>query len=496
MSFQEFVELGKTLGFEGKDLNGFAETKSNGAREERVLEREHARELKELELRIAEENATRHSVSSSSVQEFYRKRPDLPAFDEKCDDIDSYLKRFERFMTSLEIPKTQWAVLLSSVLTGKALSVYSRLPDEHVKDYDRLKSSLLRKYDLNGEGFRRKFRYSRPEGGETYLQFVERMKGFLTRWVELTNTTKSYEGLCGLMLKEQLFNGFNRDLGVFVKERQPKSLEDVAKLADQYIEAHGKNWGKKVDKRPAAVNAKSSQAERNDQSKDWAKSKRCYTCNEYGHVSRDCRAQRNNPPRGRGNFERAAGCENPNAQDKKNSKKRDESAGACQAHRGHEPMGAQNLPVISAVCVNENMPVMEGLLEGHRTMVLRDTGCSTVVVRRKFVDESKFTGENRRCVLLDGTIRDVPVARVLLDSPFYVGEVEALVMNSPIYDVILGNIEGVRGSIDPNPKWQPSSRLQAEESLSESISGAVQTRGQKAKGERPLSPLKTSGKFF
>ena len=37
--------------------------------------------------------------------------------------------------------------------------------------------------------------------------------------------------------------------------------------------------------------------------------------------------------------------------------------------------------------------------------VLRDTGCSTVVVRRGLVDEEQLTGAEETCVLTDGTIR-------------------------------------------------------------------------------------------
>ena len=64
--FEHFVRVGKELGLEGKDLIQFAQEREEKAnrkdadialRAERQKEREHAREIKELELRIAEENA-------------------------------------------------------------------------------------------------------------------------------------------------------------------------------------------------------------------------------------------------------------------------------------------------------------------------------------------------------------------------------------------------------------------------------------------------------
>ncbi|PIK61334.1 hypothetical protein BSL78_01754 [Apostichopus japonicus] len=135
--------------------------------------------------------------------------------------------------------------------------------------------------------------------------------------------------------------------------------------------------------------------------------------------------------------------------------------------------------------------VREGYIGSSKVSVLRDTGCTTVVARRKFVDPSKFTGANKRCVLLDGTVRDVPVAVIAVDTPFYQGEVEALVMESPLYDLILGNINGVREPQDPDPNWNPP-QFESSGKDSGSVSGAVETRAQKQKREKPLKPLRTA----
>ena len=48
------------------------------------------------------------------------------------------------------------------------------------------------------------------------------------------------------------------------------------------------------------------------------------------------------------------------------------------------------------------MTVREGLVNGERVRVLRDTGCSTVVVRRGLVRRDRFTGERKRCALMNG----------------------------------------------------------------------------------------------
>jgi len=50
----------------------------------------------------------------------------MPRFDERSDDMDSFLHRFEVYADSQGWNKGQCAVYLSALLKGKALEVYSR----------------------------------------------------------------------------------------------------------------------------------------------------------------------------------------------------------------------------------------------------------------------------------------------------------------------------------------------------------------------------------
>ena len=95
--------------------------------------------------------------------------------------MDAYLKRFERFATSAEWPKKEWATNLSALLQGKALDVYSRLFSTEALDYDKLCEALLKHYQLTEEGFRQKFRTSKQESGETAGQFAVRLSNYLSR---------------------------------------------------------------------------------------------------------------------------------------------------------------------------------------------------------------------------------------------------------------------------------------------------------------------------
>jgi len=77
------------------------------------------------------------------------------------------------------------------------------------------------------------------------------------------------------------------------------------------------------------------------------------------------------------------------------------------------------------------MPIAEGTAEGKPVTVLRDTGCSKVVVRRSLVPDNKLTGQEELCILIDETIRCTPVAKVFVDTPYYTGLTTAVCMLNP-----------------------------------------------------------------
>ena len=90
--------------------------------------------------------------------------------------MDSYLSRLEKYATANEWKKSIWAAYLSALLKGCALDVYDRLSVDDSADYEKLKEALLKNFDMTERGFRKKFRYERPEKSETFIQFSSRLR--------------------------------------------------------------------------------------------------------------------------------------------------------------------------------------------------------------------------------------------------------------------------------------------------------------------------------
>ena len=433
------------------------------------------------------------------MREDRAKAPKLPSFVDGKNDLDAYLQRFERFATTAKWEKTGWASKLSALLSGRALEVYSRLSEEAAQDYDRVKLALMKRYDLTEDGYRRKFRASKPEVDESPEQFIVRLDRYFLRWLELLNTDRSFEGLKDLIVKEQFIDSCLKELAIRLRERAPETLVQMAKIADQYLEAHRKHLfssaSKKVQVQPRVNETKNQQ---NDSTtvvcfKCNARGhkavncpslvKKCFVCGKQGHEARNCRSgkqksggqNRDGLPVQRGRV--SVGClvQLPEV------KPTEEEVRACIKDDKLLLTSGKKIPIASNACLERlsgdrlKMPVVKGRVGVKTVDVLRDTGCSGIVVKKNLVSEDQFTGDFNVMLLIDNTARKVPIARITVDTPYLKGQVEAQCLPDAIYDLIIGNVPGARPADEPDPAWQEAS--------------AVTTRSQ-AKKDGEVTPLK------
>eukprot|EP00105_Crassostrea_gigas_P045859 XP_019930007.1 PREDICTED: uncharacterized protein LOC105346079 isoform X3 [Crassostrea gigas] len=117
-----------------------------------------------------------------------------------------------------------------------------------------------------------------------------------------------------------------------------------------------------------------------------------------------------------------------------------------------------------------NMPSSTGYVEGEPVTVLRDTGCSGIVVRTSKVNKGNMIKDKfQTCILADGSSIRVPVASIFIDTPYITETFEACCMGKPVYDLIIGNVGKVRPPGDPDTQWSETHaaeiRMQAEAKL-------------------------------
>ena len=84
-----------------------------------------------------------------------------------------------------------WMLISSDLrdlhLLQNGRKVYSRPSEEAASDYDKMKIALVKKYDPTEDGYKRRFKASKPEIDESpdQLQFIVRLFIYLIRWLEL-----------------------------------------------------------------------------------------------------------------------------------------------------------------------------------------------------------------------------------------------------------------------------------------------------------------------
>ena len=241
------------------------------------------------------------------------------------------------------------------------------------------------------------------------------------------------------------------------------SLERVIEPVCDVTYARGKgicresvrNWVRKRESSLANVGAERAKV-------------RCFKCDSTGHIARDCpRLVRN---------ERVA-----YVRDNQSANKKAETVGCVKVSKEEGCKRCEYAAagkVVSQVEKEANvtdMPFCQGKIGTHVVQVLRDSGCSCVIVKRKFVEDGQLTGEIRSVKQLLGTTERVPVARVTVNTPYLVGDTEALCVNESLYDLVIGNVPGAREPFRPDNEWE--------------MVGTVQTRAQKKLGKQ-IQPLK------
>jgi len=95
------------------------------------------------------------------------------------------------------------------------------------------------------------------------------------------------------------------------------------------------------------------------------------------------------------------------------------------------------------------VPCSRGRVKGTKTIVMRDTGSTTCVVRKSLVKPEQMTGSYELCMLIDGIVKRYPTAMVELNTPYFIGKTKVLCMDNPVQDIITGNIPGASG-VQPN----------------------------------------------
>ncbi|XP_070206184.1 uncharacterized protein [Littorina saxatilis] len=365
-------------------------------------ESESKRVKKESRDRADNDGDSSGEEESSDLRGF---RPSIPMFDESKEDIATWLKRFERVATLYKWKRNTWATRVSTRLSGRAVEVYNTLDDDSADDYEGLKVALLGRYQLTAETYRRRLRTCKRKEHETFRQFGARIEENLTKWHELSEITE----LKQLVLLEQFLQTLSADMAAYVKERKPQTLAEAVKSAEIHFEAHRDSKKFFQHDRDQGGKADAGEKKKSGDNSFGTSGRKCYICESPKHLARDC-------------------------------PKKSKSTGAMNSGPV-KSLPPVSVPTLCTPCSQQDYdPRCLVVVDGIAVEGSRDTGSQVCVVKSSLVSRSQFTGQDLEVSMAEKDIkRRYPVIKVQVDCPFYTGEVEAIVMDTPVADFIVGN---------------------------------------------------------
>ena len=388
--------------------------------------------------------------------------------------MDSYLTRFESYALSNKWDPSMWASYLSALLKGRALEVFVRLSRDDQSDYGQIKEALLTNFDLTERSFRKKFRDCRPEKAETFRQFSGRLASYLDKWLGLAKVEKTYEAVCDFLARDQFLDCCSHELYLYLKPKTFKVLGELAHEADLFADAKGgvplciakgqreskvvgqaqpkvelkqdqrpvvkckicgkphptyKCWNNPDNKKVASSAEFDSQYTYRGDNSNWGQDRNrgrvdqrdnhynSHNDNNYrtDHQVNFCKIESSDVGKGQAKFS------SPHSSSEGLPRK--DSKGSCHFPRSR-------------------LPTAIGTVNGKEVRVLRDTGCTGVVVRRSLVSDGQMLNKQSGVTLINNYKQRCPMARINIDCPFFRGNTDALCIDDPAHDLVIGNIEG------------------------------------------------------
>ncbi|XP_069601929.1 uncharacterized protein, partial [Ranitomeya imitator] len=331
---------------------------------------------------------------------------------EKDGDLDTFLRAFEKACRQYLLPTDEWARYLTPGLRSKALEAFAALPQEQDGDYEAIKQALIAKYQLTPEVYRRKFRTHQRGPHDSYSDVVHGLGTHFDQWTQGLSVT-TFAQLRDLMIKDQFFHFCPAEVRQFVMDREPKDVMKAAQIADAY-EANRRSEARKPvttswrGGKPA-TNASTPASQRTrgpvplaNSTRPTTEPRKCYHCNQTGHISTYCPAKQKNTP---------AKAPGPNA--------------AFLLVGG----------VVGRVCDN----VQHVTVGDHVATGLKDTGAERTLIRPELAaPEEIIPGKTLTVTGIGGISCPLPMARVFIDWGPGSGVKEVGLSDNLPTDVLLG----------------------------------------------------------
>ncbi|GFV20754.1 transposon Tf2-6 polyprotein [Trichonephila clavipes] len=215
----------------------------------------------------------------------------------RSENFNLFFQSLERAFLTKKINDEYKSEILINLLGGRAHNVLLYIKEEELNDYEKLKSIVLREFQLTPRECLNSFKNAVKSSGETYIQFAARSTANFQYYCSLRKVN-SFESLCDLIISDKLFETLNKETATHIGIREAEDWFrpiDLAKECDIYISSRSGShketpitYGYTQDPfKNRSQNFKTKIKENYPQYLE-RENKNCFICGDSSHCARDC----------------------------------------------------------------------------------------------------------------------------------------------------------------------------------------------------------------
>ncbi|GFV15701.1 uncharacterized protein TNCV_986841 [Trichonephila clavipes] len=155
----------------------------------------------------------------------------------RSENFNLFFQSLERAFLTKKITDEYKSEILIDLLGERAHNVLLYIKKEELNDYEKLKSIVLREFQLTPRECLNSFKNAVKSSGETYIQFAARLTANFQYYCSLRKVN-SFESLCDLIISDKLFETLNKETATHISIREAEDWFrpiDLAKECDIYI---------------------------------------------------------------------------------------------------------------------------------------------------------------------------------------------------------------------------------------------------------------------
>ncbi|XP_040073113.1 uncharacterized protein LOC120845340 [Ixodes scapularis] len=172
-------------------------------------------EMKRLELELVKSRGDREGSPASSTEEgkSFKMKNLMQPF-KIGEDVGLFLVNFERTCEKVG---------------------FARLTKDEAEDYEKVKTSLLRKYRLSAEAFRQRFRSAEKKPKESFPEFAYNLRANLAEWLKGVDAHGDHDKAVECIFLEQFLCRISEETRFWVQDKpDAKAVQRAAELAEEF----------------------------------------------------------------------------------------------------------------------------------------------------------------------------------------------------------------------------------------------------------------------